>query len=388
MAGKRASYIVALALFLVASFVPQVVGSPLEMATSILESSTSFHWGKDCLVWVVHYPESLVEPWVDADAQSRGYSQAQRGEYLRSFKDQLRIGSAEPFLFTVYHFGPKPLSLTPLTEYLSLTTDGANRVAPISYEKKLDQPISGVVQGLVFFPKQDGAFSLVVKGLGVYPEQFFAFGGTPGASVVAQAPKEEVVSRIVELPPVKSETVLSDKGAKVSVPQKQPEPKPAQPEPAPPVDTEPPAWLGPGPVLTPPEPDPDLDRDMFQGVSEDIAKQLKDIIKEGADSDDVGSLHGSDEALVERFLDLWSKGNAEGMFEMMAPSAKGEGIEAFSSRVNKSPLRWCLSDGYKLRWMDDGKVKVSVAQKLVLIRVLQSEVLSVVREEGRGYVVW
>lgn len=388
MTGKRASHIVALALFLVASFVPQVVGSPLETATGILEKSTSFHWGRDCLVWVVHYPESLVEPWVDADAQSRGYSQEQREEYLRSFKEQLRIGSAEPFLFTVYHFGPKPLSLSPLTEYLSLTTDGANRVAPLSYEDKLDQPISGVVQGLVFFPKQNGAFSLVIKGLGVYPEQFFAFGGSPKATV-AQAPSEEVVSRIVELPPVKTETALSDKGGKVSVPKKQPEPKPAQPDPTPPpVDTEPPAWLGPGPVLTPPEPDPVLEDKLFGEVSEDIAKQLDEILKDEPSSGDDGSLRRSDESVVERFLDLWAKGNVEGMFDMIAPSARGEGLEAFTSRVNKSPLRWCLSDGYKLRWMGDGKVKVSVAQKLVLIRVLQSEVLSVVQEEGRVFVVW
>lgn len=388
MAEKRAPYIFVLALFLVASLASQVVGSPLETATGILEKNTSFHWGKDCLVWVVHYPESLVEPWVDADAQSRGYSQTQREEYLRSFKDQLRIGSAEPFLFTVYHFGPKPLSLAPLTEYLSLSTDGANRVSPLSYEKKLDQPISGVVQGLVFFPKQDGEFALVIKGLGVYPEQFFAFDGSPKAAI-AQVPADEVVSRIVELPPVKTETALSDKGGKVSVPKKQPELKPIQPEPTPPpVDTEPPAWLGPGPVLTPPEPDPALEEDLFKEVSEDIAKQLDDILKEEPSSSDDGSLRRSDEAVVERFLDLWSKGNVEGMFAMIAPSARGEGLDAFSSRVNKSPLRWCLPDGYKLRWMGDGKVKVSVAQKLVLIRVLQSEVLSVVQEEGRGFVVW
>lgn len=387
MAGKKRPSLAAFALVLLVSFASWAVEPPLEVATNILEQSTSFHWGKDCLVWVVHYPESLVEPWVDADAQSRGYTSSQREEYLRSFKEQLRIGTSEPFLVTVYHFGPQPLSLSPLSDYLSLTTDGGNRLAPVSYEKKMDQPISGVVQGLVFFPKQEGDFSLVLKGLGVYPEQLFSFGKSGADGLVSQVPSEEPVSRIVELPPVQTETALSDRGGKVSVPKKQPEPKALEPEPTPPVDTEPPAWLGPGPVLTPPDP-PMTEADLFKGISGDIARQLEDILEDDASSEDEGSLHLSKEAIVERFLDLWSKGNTEAMFAMIAPSARDGGIDSFTSKANKSPLRWCLSDGYKLRWLDDNKVRVSVAQKLVLIRVLQSEVLSVVQEEGRSFVVW
>ncbi|SMG36118.1 hypothetical protein [Dethiosulfovibrio salsuginis] len=385
MRGIRSGFLASLILVITVAVSP-VFGSPLEEATRILERNTSFHWGRDCLVWVVHYPESLVEPWVDADAQARGYSPSQREEYLRSFKEQLRIGSAEPFLVTVYHFGPQPLSLSPLGDYLSLTTDGANRVAPLSYEKKMDQPISGVVQGLVFFPKQQGAFSLVFKGLGVYPEQLFAFDKAVISDTVAQAPTE-VVSRIVELPPVETETVLSSKGGKTSVPKKEPEPKAPEPEPLPPPsDTEPPAWLGPGPVLTPP--DPVVEENPFEGISGDIARQLDDILKDDELEADDSSLVFSKETVVEEFLDLWSKGETEAMFDMIAPSARSEGLAAFSERANKSPLRWCLSDGYKLRWLDDGRVRVSVAQKLVLIRVLQSEVLSVVREEGRSFVVW
>lgn len=385
MAGRRAIVLIALGISLVVSVFSPALASPLEEATRILERNTSFHWGKDCLVWVVYYPESLVEPWVDADAQSRGYTASQREEYLRSFKEQLRIGSAEPFLVTVYHFGAGPLSLSPFSDYLSLTTDGSNRVPPLSYEKKMDQPISGVVQGLVFFPKQQGEFSLVFKGLGVYPEQMFAFDRPAQTEVVVKAP--EVVSRVVEIPPVETETALSSKGGKVSSPKKQPEPKAPEPEPLPPpVDTEPPAWLGPGPVLTPPE--PVVEELPLEGVSGDIARQLEEILKDDGPEPEKDSLLLSKETVIEEFLALWAKGDTEAMFEMIAPSARAEGLESFSSRANKSPLRWTLSDGYKVRWLDDGKARVSVAQKLVLIRVLQSEVLSVVREEGRSFVVW
>lgn len=38
---------------------------------SILDGRTSFLWGKDFLVWVVNYPEDIVDPWVEANADRK-----------------------------------------------------------------------------------------------------------------------------------------------------------------------------------------------------------------------------------------------------------------------------------------------------------------------------
>jgi hypothetical protein len=127
-------------------------------------------------------------------------------------------------------------------------------LAPLSYEDKLDQPISGVVQGLVFFPKQEDGFVLSLKGLGVYREQRFAFKGFSSVGGISSDDAGEAKQRIVELPPVETETVLTSSGGKVEVPVEKPKPDKVEKEPetvnVPPVETEPPAWLGPGPVLT------------------------------------------------------------------------------------------------------------------------------------------
>ncbi|MCF4150696.1 hypothetical protein L2W58_02680 [Dethiosulfovibrio sp. F2B] len=363
--------------------------SPLEDATRILENSTSFHWGKDCLVWVVHYPEALVGPWVEADAISRGYTPAQKEEYLRSFREQLRIGQSEPFLVTVYHFGPKPLSLSPMSENLLMIAEGGDVIPPLSYEDKLDQPITGVVQGLVFFPKQKDGFVLSLKGLGVYREQRFAFKGFSSVGEPSSNDVGEAKQRIVELPPVETETVLTSSGGKVDVPVAKPKPEKAEKESKrveePTVDTEPPAWLGPGPVLTK-KPEPVEIPKVSSGDSMALSADLSEAIMSEDDPNPAG-LEMSRDSLVEAFLALWAKGDTSTMYEMLSPSSRGD-KDTFSKRANGSPLRWCLEDGYKLKWLDGDKVKVSVAQKLVLIRVLQSEVLTVVSEEGRLWIVW
>ena len=38
----------------------------------ILERWTSSHWGQDCFVWIVHYPEELAKPWAESEALRAG----------------------------------------------------------------------------------------------------------------------------------------------------------------------------------------------------------------------------------------------------------------------------------------------------------------------------
>lgn len=347
-----------------------------ERAASILEKSTSFHWGRDCLVWLVHYPEELVGPWIDADPKTEGYTEEQRAQYRRSFKNQLRMSDSEPFLVTIYNFGSAPLKVSPLSDYLYMIDSDDNRVALVSYEKKLDQPISGIVQGLAFFPIQEGPFKLLFKGLGVRPEQVFAFPVFENRSDVAvKSPSTEVKDHVVELP-------LVDVDKKTSASRKVEKKHPVKEEvvaevkkPVPSVE-EPPAWLGPGPVLTPEK----EEKPVLIAKSTDVSPEKSVEEKSPEKSRDVA---------LKDFLSAWAKGDFEVMYKMLSSEMTSkQSLDEFSARAEKSPIRWNLSRGYKLTWLDPKRVKVSVAQKLVLIRVLQSEVLTMKIENGRWRFAW
>ncbi len=167
-----------LPVLLVLFAAPAAGSDAIGEATAILERWTSFHWGRDCLVWIVHYPEELVDPWVDSEAARGGMSEGEREEYRKAFVSELRIGDTEPFLVTIYAFGPRPLDFGGFASSVRLVTKNGDAVPPLSYEGKFDQPVSGIVQGLVFFPKQrDKEFSVAMRRLGVVEEQLFSFGG-------------------------------------------------------------------------------------------------------------------------------------------------------------------------------------------------------------------
>ena len=47
----------------------------------ILERWTSAHWGQDCFVWVVHYPEELAGPWAESEALRAGMTEAEQERF-------------------------------------------------------------------------------------------------------------------------------------------------------------------------------------------------------------------------------------------------------------------------------------------------------------------
>ncbi len=215
-----------LCLFLSALLVlfaaPAAGSDAIGEATAILERWTSFHWGRDCLVWIVHYPEELVDPWVDSEAARGGMSEGERKNTARpSFRNS---GSAtpNPFLSPFTPSAPRPLDFGGFASSVRLVTKNGDAVPPLSYEGKFDQPVSGIVQGLVFFPKQrDKEFSVAMRRLGVVEEQLFSFGGegagsTPVASLPPEKEKEVVV---VELPPAPKKEPPKPKPVKDPPPQ-------------------------------------------------------------------------------------------------------------------------------------------------------------------------
>jgi len=323
-------------------------------ATSMLERWTSFHWGRDCLVWIVHYPEELVEPWVAAEASRSGMNDSEREQYRRSFVADLRIADTEPFLLTVYVFGPKPPNLGPFASAVQLETTEGRKVPPLGYERKLDQPLSGIVQGLVFFPKQPNKeYTVVLRNLGIRDEQHFAFGGTEGAMVAAVPPAQEVV--VVELPPAPKK-----EPSKPRTPQREtPTPAPAPPPPiATPQDL---AELKPEPVI----------------VDLPAPEQKKPV------------LYISKEKTVENFIRHWIEGETSAMYDLLAESTKTALSEdQFARQVEATGLRPSLREGFKVQWMDDSRVRIVTAQRMLLFRTLRSKILTVGREESIWKVAW
>ena len=353
-----------LCLFLSALLVlfaaPAAGSDAIGEATAILERWTSFHWGRDCLVWIVHYPEELVDPWVDSEAARGGMSEGEREEYRKAFVSELRIGDTEPFLVTIYAFGPRPLDFGGFASSVRLVTKNGEAVSPLSYEGKFDQPVSGIVQGLVFFPKQPNKeFSVAMRRLGVVEEQLFSFGGdgagsTPVASLPPEKEKEVVV---VELPPAPKKEPPKPKPVKDPPPQMlTPPPVPAQP-----VEL---AELQPRPAPEPVMPEP----------AEEPKKNVVFI---------------SRDKTLELFISHWIAGDTKAMYGLLSSATKTLlNEDQFGKQVNATGLRLSLRDGYKVQWLDGDRAKVITAQKMLVFRTLRSKTLSLVKEDKIWKVTW
>jgi hypothetical protein len=340
---------------------PAAGSEAIREATEILERWTSFHWGRDCLVWIVHYPEELVDPWVESEAARGGMSEGEKEEYRRAFVSELRISDTEPFLVTIYAFGPRPLDFGGFASSVRLVTKNGDAVPPLSYEGKFDQPVSGIVQGLVFFPKQrDKEFSVAMRRLGVVEEQLFSFGGegagsTPVASLPPEKEKEVVV---VELPPAPRKEPPKPK------PVNEPEPPkmlPPPPVPAQPVEL---AELQPRPAPEPVRPEP----------PEEPKKNVIFI---------------SRDKTLELFIGHWIAGDTKAMYGLLSSATKTLlNEDEFRRQVNATGLRLSLRDGYKVQWLDGDRAKVITAQKMLVFRTLRSKSLSMVKEDKIWKVTW
>ena len=349
-----------LPVLLVLFAAPAAGSDAIGEATAILERWTSFHWGRDCLVWIVHYPEELVDPWVDSEAARGGMSEGEREEYRKAFVSELRIGDTEPFLVTIYAFGPRPLDFGGFASSVRLVTKNGDAVPPLSYEGKFDQPVSGIVQGLVFFPKQrDKEFSVAMRRLGVVEEQLFSFGGEgAGSTSVASLPPEkekEVV--VVELPPAPKKEPPKPKPVKDPPPQILPPP----PVPAQPVEL---AELQPRPAPEPARPEP----------AEEPKKNVVFI---------------SRDKTLELFIGHWIAGDTKAMYGLLSSATKTLlNEDQFGKQVNATGLRLSLRDGYKVQWLDGDRAKVITAQKMLVFRTLRSKTLSLVKEDKIWKVTW
>jgi hypothetical protein len=365
-------------------------GNPFEDTIQILEDCTSFHWGRDCLVWIVHYPEELVEPWVASEAGRVGMTESERESYKEGFVSELSIGKMEPFLLTVYAFGPRPLDFSPISEKIVLITAEGERVKPSRYDRTFDQPINGVVQGLIFFPKQRGKdFALAVRGMGVYDERIFAFSSQPAESASMEAPKENAENTdvvIVDLPPAPAPR-------EAETPKEAPKAAPRQrPQQAPKVierpQSPPPPQRAPEPEIVVIEPEESQSMAEFVEAMRSGDRRAED--EQQDEKQDNDSLYASREKTVRTFLDLWVRYDPETMYSMLSESSqKLFSRETFESELRKtSDFRGALRDGYTMDWLGTERAKIVAVKRILLIRTLVSRTLGVVREGSAWKIVW
>ena len=373
------------------------VANPFGETIRVLEQWTVSHWGRDCFVWIVYYPKELIEPWVEAEALRVGMSEAERRAYRDTFVSELRMDEAEPFLVSVYSFGARPVSLAPVSDNILLVTAAGERVRPVRYDTNLDQPLRGLVQGLVFFPKQrDTDFAVAVKGMGGYDERLFSFA--PAASLggwdgEADPSPEETRTVVVELP-------KKPAPKRVSVRPVQP-PKPAE-HPAVPMAPPPSAPRPIPPLLAEDSGDMALFVESVRdrGASLDRGEADRTDKKESASPEtleapekpekNAQSAYVSREQVLRRFLTLWADNRPDEMYAMLsAESRRVLSPENFAREAAKaSDFRAGLKDGYRIDWVGEERARVITDRRFLMFRSLVVRTLGVTREGSSWKIVW
>lgn len=363
--------------------------NPFGETIRVLEQWTVSHWGRDCFVWIVYYPEELIEPWVEAEALRVGMSESERRAYRDTFVSELRMDKAEPFLVSVYSFGASPVSLAPVSDNILLVTAAGDRVRPVRYDTNLDQPMRGLVQGLVFFPKQrDTNFAVVIKGMGGYDERLFSFA--PAASSggwedgePAPAP-EETRTVVVELPKKPAPKKVSVRPVKPPKPAEHPAvpmaPPPSVPRPIPPLLAEDSGDMA---VFV------ESVRDRSASADRRAADKKESAVPETPEKN-AQSAYVSREQVLRQFLTLWADNRPDEMYAMLSvASRKMLSQENFAREAAKaSDFRAGLKDGYRIDWVGEERARVTTDRRFLMFRSLVVRTLGVTREGSSWRVVW
>ncbi|MBQ6775856.1 MAG: hypothetical protein IJP53_05295 [Synergistaceae bacterium] len=348
---------------------------PFDETVRILERWTAAHWGQDCFVWVVHYPEELTDSWVEAEALRANMTETERENFRKNFISELKLDSAETFLVSVYSFGMRPVNVSPVSENITLLAASGERIKPTKYDSALDYPAGGVVQGLVFFPKQTNKdYVIALKGMS-QNERIFSF-----APPEAPAP--------VEKEKKKSDVVV------MTLPKRSPKKK-AEPEKE---FTPPPPPAIPARTVKPLFAENETSQDMADFVNSirERGNASKDAAPKTASQSNsrpsnIDSAYSSRETVLRKFLSLWADLDAVAMYDMLSEdSQKNISRENFAKRVAKaSDFRASLKKGkFRIDWVGEERAKVIVTQRALFIKSLISKTLGVTREGSSWKIVW
>ena len=351
--------------------------SPAENTIRILERWTCSHWGQDCFVWVVHYPEEIADAWTESEAVRTGMNASERERYRRNFVSELELEKSETFLVSVYSFGARPVNLSPVRDNVSLFTASGERIKPTRYDSSLDNPSGGVVQGLVFFPKQPNKdYVIGIRGMDS-KERVFSFETVNSPAPEPAKKNDNVV--VVNLPKKKS------KQTPVVPAKKKQEPVPPPPVPHKPI---------------PP---------IFQESSKDIAEFVRSIHERGNNSakkDDavsqdkpvvaqarpanVDNSYVSKESVLRKFLALWSDNRHSEMYDMLnEASRRNISRENFAKEIRKdSAFREGLRADYRIDWIGEERAKVITTRKTLVFKSVVTRTLGIMREGSSWRVIW
>lgn len=345
--------------------------SPSDRTIRMLERWTSSHWGQDCFVWVVHYPEEIAEVWAESEAVRAGMTDSERERFRRNFVSELQLDKSETFLVSVYSFGARPVNLSPVEDNVSLLSASGERIKPVRYDGSLENPSGGVVQGLVFFPKQrDKDYAIGLRGMDRI-ERIFSFAPPEAAPAPAPAKKKDDVV-VVNLPakrPARKVPVIQNKK---------------------PVTTPPPPMI-------PQKPIPQIFQDDSKDITEFVksihdrdVKKEKETVIEPPRPTNVESAYVSRESVLRKFLSLWAENMADDMYVMLSESSrKNISRENFVKAVRKdSALREGLKGDYRIDWIGEERAKVITTRKTLVFKSVVTRTLGVTREGSSWRVVW
>lgn len=356
-----------------------IASSQRDRALEILNNWTSIRWGEENLAWVVYYPESLIDPWVNAEVERQRMRPDQASAFKASFVEELRLGAATPILLSVQVLGSKPLNISPLADNVALIDSTGRRIRPMVIEKALDAPLQGMAQGLIFFPKQNNEnFAIAVRGLIPERETIFEFNGaTHGSSSIATETTGSTSSFTVE--PAIDEVVV-----KIPTPE-----KPKQPT-----------------VETPNAPDENevgMEGEIFEPTRPAIPEQKQQQDEpppfifddtqqqnvEQAQAPSVSTVKMTPRQALDTFLKLWIEGDTGSMYGMLSNESRERmSKELFDREVRSGSFRNLLRAGYKTTWTSDHSAKITVSRKFLLMRSLESKIINFIEEDGTSRVSW
>lgn len=399
------------------------LNNPFDETIRILERWTSAHWGRDCFVWIVHYPDEIAEPWAASEALKVGMSESEGEAYRKKFIADLKLDDSETFLLSIYSFGSRPVNIAPIADNIALVTQSGERVKPTRYDSSLDYASSGIVQGLIFFPKQnDKNYAVALKGMGVHDERVFSFG-TPqyvpplNNLNVALADKEpEVV--IVDIPKSNTQsniknnnkTAQSSKNVnskKVTVTSSKtrrtvdPAPENEITQLPPPVPREIPPLFAENSkdmaefVKSAREPNtkaPDVQENKSSKNNDRPETKIINIQNTAARTGNSNSENSyvSREYVLKNFLALWAANKPAEMYEMLSDASKKLITrENFTKEISKSSdFRAALKGDYKIDWVGEERAKIIGDRKVLMFKSLVTRTLGITRENSSWKVVW
>lgn len=352
----------------------------------VLDGRTAFRWGRDFLVWAVHYPDDVVDPWVRANTGGAGDP---TGKMAEEFRTSLKMDESTPVLLSFHSYTERALELKPLSERFFIRTSDGEKLSPTSYDSLFDSPVTGLVQGLVFFPKVDGPFELVLipdRG----KELTFEFPDDHDNRLKKEITREaEKRAQTAELIQAQEAELKAKDSGREELEEMQQEWKKEKNELLKQIEA-----LSSQKTLMRQRLDEALARlakptqPLFaDNQPQQTLPEVKKPVKEEPQQSVVPGF--SRNQIVELFTTAWKRGDLEEMLSFLSPAFREEinGRDDLKALLKTKALPPKLPVDAKLEDKGEGEeAKVIFAQKLLVVRTLRSAKLKL-SEFGRGWYI-